>query len=202
MQQFSFIDLFYWSIWICSTCFGRQTHPFSGALLTVYTTLAQCTDIAVDRQQYRCKKTSWPSKMGPGKASESFNLWVLYKRWWCFLKVYNIAHQQRNHGWARSPNYVSSVQKADIVLCYARPPTGCLIAHGTTESCNVGLCLYFILSGVSWKSYGSTFEQPTVAEHAKALPAATHNKFYVLFFTPCILIWLCNKHQQNTRFLN
>ena len=28
---------FYWSIWICSTCFGRQTRPSSGALLTVYT---------------------------------------------------------------------------------------------------------------------------------------------------------------------
>ena len=24
--------LFYWSIWICSTCFGRQTRPSSGAL--------------------------------------------------------------------------------------------------------------------------------------------------------------------------
>jgi len=31
MQQFSYID-FYWSIWICSTCVGRQTHLSSGAL--------------------------------------------------------------------------------------------------------------------------------------------------------------------------
>ena len=40
---------FYWSIWICSTCFGRQTRPSSGALLTVYTALVQRTDIATDR---------------------------------------------------------------------------------------------------------------------------------------------------------
>ena len=30
---------FYWSIWICSTYFGWQTLPSSGALLTVYTAL-------------------------------------------------------------------------------------------------------------------------------------------------------------------
>jgi hypothetical protein len=42
---------FYWSIWICSTCFGRQTRPPSGALLTVYTALLQCTDFAADRWQ-------------------------------------------------------------------------------------------------------------------------------------------------------
>ena len=31
MQQIPFIDLFYWYIWICSTCFERQTRPWSGA---------------------------------------------------------------------------------------------------------------------------------------------------------------------------
>ena len=41
----------YWSIWICSTCFGRQTRPSSGALLTVYTALVQRSDIAADRWQ-------------------------------------------------------------------------------------------------------------------------------------------------------
>jgi len=51
MHQFSFIDLFHWSIWICCTCFGRQTRPYSGALLTVYTVLVQCADCATDRWQ-------------------------------------------------------------------------------------------------------------------------------------------------------
>ena len=54
---------FYWSIWICSTCFRQQTRPSSGALLAVYTALLQCTG----RQQYRCivsnciysQKCSW-----------------------------------------------------------------------------------------------------------------------------------------------
>ena len=127
------------------------------------------------------RKTSWPSMMEPGKVSGGFNLWVFYKRWWCFLKDYNNAHQQRNHGWVRSPNYVASVQGADIVFCYARPPASCLIAHETTtESRDV--FLYFILSGFSWKSYCITFEQSTVEGHAKALPASTDNKFYVFMF--------------------
>jgi len=42
---------FYWYIWISSICFGRQTRPSSGALLTVYTALVQRTDIATDRWQ-------------------------------------------------------------------------------------------------------------------------------------------------------
>jgi len=42
---------FYRSIWVCFTCFGRQTRPSSGALLTVYTALVQRTDIVVDRWQ-------------------------------------------------------------------------------------------------------------------------------------------------------
>jgi hypothetical protein len=42
---------FYWSIWIFSTCFALQTRPSSGAFLTVYTALLQCTDIAADRWQ-------------------------------------------------------------------------------------------------------------------------------------------------------
>ena len=112
------------------------------------------------------------------------------------------AHQQRNHGWARSPNYVSRLEGGYRPL-FARPPTGRLIAHGTTTgSCNV--CLYFILPGASWNSYSSTFEQSTVAEHAKALPAIIDKKIYVsfFFFAPCTLIWLCNKRQQNSHFLN
>ena len=42
---------FYWSIWICSTCFGRQTRPSSRALLTVYTALVKCIGIAADLWQ-------------------------------------------------------------------------------------------------------------------------------------------------------
>jgi hypothetical protein len=43
----------------------------------------------------------------------------------CFLKWYNTEHQDRNHGWARSPNYVASV------FCYASPATGRFISHKT-----------------------------------------------------------------------
>jgi len=43
--------VFYSSVWICCTCFGRQTRPSSRALLTVYTALLKCIDIAADRWQ-------------------------------------------------------------------------------------------------------------------------------------------------------
>jgi hypothetical protein len=47
MQQISFIDIFK----ISPTCFGRQIHPSSGALLTVYRAFGtvQCTETAADR---------------------------------------------------------------------------------------------------------------------------------------------------------
>jgi len=35
---------FYWSIWICSTCFGRQTRPSSGTFLTLTAAISvHCT---------------------------------------------------------------------------------------------------------------------------------------------------------------
>jgi len=40
---------FYLSIWICCTCFGRQTRPSSGPRLTVYTALVRT--IGADRWQ-------------------------------------------------------------------------------------------------------------------------------------------------------
>ena len=39
----------YWSTWICSTCFGRQTRPSSGALLTV------CTVLVHTMHRYCCR---------------------------------------------------------------------------------------------------------------------------------------------------
>ena len=60
----------YWSFYrstrICSTCSGRQIRPPSGAVLTIYKDLVQCTDIAADRWQvemeywYCCRPvTGW-----------------------------------------------------------------------------------------------------------------------------------------------
>jgi hypothetical protein len=51
-----------------------------------------------------------------------------------------------------------------------------LIHTERLQSCSV--CVDCILSGVSWNSCGTTFEQSTVAGHAKALSATTDNKFY------------------------
>jgi len=43
---------FYWPIWICSTCFGLQTRPSSGALLTVYTVKSALQDERVCRPKH------------------------------------------------------------------------------------------------------------------------------------------------------